>query len=53
MLMDYAKHGELYDIIDNTGKFPEEIARYYFIQLLNALNYMHNTLGICHRDIKP
>jgi serine/threonine-protein kinase CHEK1 len=51
--MDFAQEGEIFDIISNTGPFSEEIARYYFIQIIVALNYMHNTVGICHRDLKP
>lgn len=51
--MDFASEGEIFDIISNTGAFSEETARYYFIQIIAALNYMHNTAGICHRDLKP
>ena len=35
--MDYAKHGELYDIIDNTGKFPEEQLTSFIKTLLNSM----------------
>ena len=31
---------------------PEEIAHYFFYQLMSALNYCHQH-GICHRDLKP
>ena len=51
--MDFASEGEIFDIISNTGAFSEETARYYFIQIIAALNYMQNTAGICHRDLKP
>jgi serine/threonine protein kinase len=53
IIMDFASEGEIFDIISNTGAFSEETARYYFIQIIAALNYMHNTAGICHRDLKP
>jgi serine/threonine protein kinase len=53
ILMEYAPEGELFDMIANTGKFSEPVARYFFVQLLSALSYMHNTVGICHRDLKP
>lgn len=49
---NYAKYGELYKIIQEIGGLPEKIARVWFIQLLNALNYLHS-IGICHRDLKP
>jgi len=51
--MDFASEGEIFDIISNTGAFSEETARYYFIQIIAALNYMQNTAVICHRDLKP
>jgi serine/threonine protein kinase len=53
IVMEYAEHGELFDMLSNTGKFSEEVARYYFKQLLSAVFYLHNTAGICHRDLKP
>ena len=30
ILMDYATHGDLFDIISSTGKFSEPLARYCF-----------------------
>mmetsp|Transcript_26415 Transcript_26415/g.40324 ORF Transcript_26415/g.40324 Transcript_26415/m.40324 type:complete len:307 (-) Transcript_26415:432-1352(-) len=53
IVMENAQEGELFDMISNTGKFSESTARYFFIQLLSALNYMQNTVGVCHRDLKP
>lgn len=51
--LELATEGELFDIISNTGKFSEPVARYFFLQILNALSYIHNTIGVCHRDLKP
>ena len=53
ILMELAPEGELFDMIANTGKFKESVARYFFMQLLSALSYIHNTVGVCHRDLKP
>lgn len=50
--MEYAQEGEIFEWITKTGKFSESEARYYFHQLINALEYMHNQ-GFYHRDIKP
>lgn len=49
--LEYAEHGELFDIIQATGRFSEREARYFFHQLISALEYM-NTKGFCHWDIK-
>jgi serine/threonine protein kinase len=42
ILMEYAPEGELFDMIANSGKFSEPTARYFFMQLLSALSYIHN-----------
>jgi serine/threonine protein kinase len=50
--MEYAENGEIFDFIAESGKFSEAEARYYFHQLIDALEYMHGE-GYSHRDIKP
>jgi serine/threonine protein kinase len=32
-------------------RLPENIARYFFQQLIGGLGYMHS-IGLCHRDLK-
>ena len=51
--MEHAQEGELFKYILETGRFSEPTARFFFIQLLNALKYLHLSAGICHRDLKP
>ena len=34
IVLEYAECGELFDYIANTGNFTEEMARFYFNQLL-------------------
>ena len=50
--LELANGGELFDFIAETGAFTEQVARYYFHQIIDALEYM-NENGISHRDIKP
>lgn len=47
----YAKFGELYKVIQETGPLDEPLARTYFFQLLKGIEYLHS-IDICHRDIK-
>ena len=51
IILEFAEHKELYDYLEVCGAFSEEIARYYFLQLLDAIEYLHNQ-KITHRDIK-
>lgn len=52
LALELAKGGELFDYISQTGEFSEDVGRYYFHQLIDALDYM-NMKGISHRDLKP
>lgn len=49
--MEFAPHGELFDFVQTTGRFSEKEARFYFHQLIDALEYIHSK-GYAHRDIK-
>lgn len=50
-VMEYAKGGELFDKVAK-GKLKEDVARRYFVQLINAVDFCHSR-GVYHRDIKP
>lgn len=51
VVTEYA-HGDLYQIINEDGKLPEETLRVLAKQLVEALCYLH-TNRIIHRDMKP
>lgn len=44
----------MFDLIENNdGKgFGEDAGRLFLNQMLDALDYMHNTAGVVHRDLK-
>lgn len=51
IVFELANGGELFTFIADTGRFSEPVARYYFKQLLEGLEYCHNN-GVAHRDLK-
>jgi serine/threonine protein kinase len=52
MVLELAEGGELFDYVFHGGAFNERTCRFYFKQLLDGLNYVHQK-GIAHRDLKP
>ena len=49
--LDFIKGLDLFTIIKLAGKLPVQIARYYFVQLIETLLDVDDK-GICNRDIK-
>jgi len=53
MASEMCAGGELYDILEVTGFFPERVAATLMRQILGAVNYLHSSKHIAHRDLKP
>lgn len=51
LALELAEGGELYDQLEQAGKFTEARARGFFKQLVDGVSYCHE-MGVCHRDIK-
>ena len=51
-VMELIEGGNLTSLLNNKA-MPEVKARYIVNQLVKTFNYLHNTLEIVHRDIKP
>ncbi|KAH7825449.1 putative CBL-interacting serine/threonine-protein kinase 8 [Monocercomonoides exilis] len=52
IVLELAVGGELFQKIAHAQHFTESIARYYFQQLIQGVEFCHEC-GICHRDLKP
>lgn len=55
MVMELCPEGTLRDkMLAGVGNhWSEELAKVYFIQLCNAVKYLHEEIHLGHRDIKP
>ncbi|RWW32724.1 hypothetical protein GW17_00002584, partial [Ensete ventricosum] len=50
-VLEYVKGGELFNKVAK-GRLKEDVARKYFQQLINAVDFCHSR-GVYHRDLKP
>ena len=50
--MEYLPNGTLLDKVVQMRGFTEEVARFYFKDILSAIFYLHKVRGIVHRDLK-
>lgn len=51
-VMNFIRGGELFTHLNNEKRFPEDKARFYAIQIMLSIGYLHKQ-DIVYRDIKP
>ena len=51
-VLDYCPSGQLFGLMKGHRNMTEKQAKFYFIQTVLALNYIHNK-KIMYRDLKP
>lgn len=53
MAMEFCPNGDLFDLIKKNGKLQEGLAKHLFLQLLEAVEFLHSKEGVAHLDLKP
>ena len=52
MVMDFMLGGELFFHLRRSGRFAEDRSRFYIVEILLAMEFIHDG-GIIYRDLKP
>ena len=52
-VLEFAQNKDLDFFIRKFGILNDNIARIYSAEIINVIDYLHNSLHISHRDIKP
>lgn len=52
IVLELATQGEFFDFFMYTGHFEAPLARWFFRQMMDGLEYCHK-MGVAHRDLKP
>jgi serine/threonine protein kinase len=53
LVMEFVDHGSLLAHVRANGPLPEGQARRYFVQLIGALDYLHSSNYVPHRNLSP
>ena len=52
MLLDYACGGELFTLLRREGRFANDVALFFGVEIVLAFEHLHSS-DIAYRDLKP
>ncbi|KAK4217654.1 kinase-like protein [Rhypophila decipiens] len=53
LILEYGQGGELFTHLKQERMFSEDTAAFYMAEMVLALSYLHDKLGVVYRDLKP
>merc|ERR1740123_1832728 len=53
LILELCSGGELFDRVVADGRLSEKLTAAIMQQIFRATHYMHDSAGVCHRDLKP
>lgn len=53
LILEYGQGGELFTHLSTEKMFSESTAAFYMAEMVLALSYLHESLGVVYRDLKP
>ncbi|KAF4842651.1 Serine/threonine-protein kinase psk1 [Colletotrichum siamense] len=53
LILEYGQGGELFTHLNMEKMFAEPVAAFYMAEMLLAISYLHSSLGVVYRDLKP
>ncbi|CAK9293037.1 unnamed protein product [Gordionus sp. m RMFG-2023] len=52
VMLEFACHGDVLEYVQKFGKLSEQQSKKWFKQTASAIEYLHETRGLAHRDLK-
>ena len=53
MVLEYIPGGELFSHLRRLHRFPTSTARFYAAEIVLIFGFLHDSLGVIYRDLKP
>lgn len=53
LILEYGQGGELFTHLNTEHMFSEAVASFYMAEMVLALSYLHDEMGVIYRDLKP
>ena len=50
--LDYCSNGDLFSLVKNHGRLPKSVADTLFMQIVDAVEFMHRDAELTHLDLK-